>query len=142
MLELLATLAAGWFSGAALYVSLVEHPARMQVSPALALAEFGPSYRRGSVMQASLAACGLIFSVLSWLSGGGATWLIGGVLLGAAIPYTLIVILPVNKRLLEPGLAGNPAATADLLRRWGRLHARRTIAGSVAFLIFLSLLMR
>jgi hypothetical protein len=140
MLELLVTLATGWFSGAALYVSLVEHPARLRCDPAVALAEFGPSYRRATAMQASLAACGLVLAVVTWLSGRGVTWLVGGLLLGAVIPYTLIAMLPLNRRLLDPALAADPAQAADLLRRWGRLHARRTIAGAVAFVIFLSLL--
>jgi hypothetical protein len=38
ILELLATLAAGLFSGASIYVNLVEHPARMQCGTAVAVA--------------------------------------------------------------------------------------------------------
>ena len=58
LLDLIALLCIGLFAGAALYVTLVEHPARLGCGPALAIAEFGPSYRRGAVMQASLAAVG------------------------------------------------------------------------------------
>jgi hypothetical protein len=58
LLDLVALLTAGIFAGAALYVSLVEHPARIECGAALALAEFRPSYRRGAVMQATLAAVG------------------------------------------------------------------------------------
>ena len=42
ILELIATLRAGLFAGAAIYLSLVEHPARLQCGLALAVAEFGP----------------------------------------------------------------------------------------------------
>jgi hypothetical protein len=31
-------------------------------------------------------------------------WLVGGIVLGAVIPFTLIVILPTNKQLLSPAL--------------------------------------
>jgi hypothetical protein len=45
----------------------------------------------------------------------------------------LIVILPTNKRLLDPTLdRGSPEAAA-LLERWGRLHAVRSVASGVAF---------
>jgi hypothetical protein len=43
LLDLVALLSSGLFAGAALYVSLVEHPARIACGPALALAEFRPS---------------------------------------------------------------------------------------------------
>ena len=49
--ELVALLATGLFTGAAIYVTLVEHPARLECGIALALAEFRPSYRRGAVMR-------------------------------------------------------------------------------------------
>jgi hypothetical protein len=57
--ETIATLACGIFAGAAAYVSLVKHPARMECGTRLAAMEFGPSYCGASVMQASLAAIGL-----------------------------------------------------------------------------------
>jgi uncharacterized membrane protein len=133
--ELVALLATGLFAGAAIYVTLVEHPARVEGGAALALAQFRPSYRRGAVMQASLAALGCLAAVVAWLQRGHASLLIAGLLLGAMIPFTLIVILPTNKRLLAPGLDPERAEAMVLLARWGRLHAVRTVAGAVAFLI-------
>jgi len=53
------------FTGAAVYISLVEHPARMECEVELAATEFPPSYRRASVMQAILAALGLLFSLIA-----------------------------------------------------------------------------
>ena len=54
-LQLLATLSAGLLAGAAIYVTFVEHPARMQCGTDLAVTEFGPSYKRATMMQAPLA---------------------------------------------------------------------------------------
>jgi len=56
--EFVAVLACGLFSEAAVYLSLVEHLARMECGVELAATEFAPSYRRATVMQASLAAVG------------------------------------------------------------------------------------
>jgi hypothetical protein len=100
--EFVAGLACALFSGAAVYLSLVEHPARMECGVELAATEFVPSYRRATVMQASLAAVGLVSCIAAWLAGASFLWVIGGVLLGSVIPFTLIVILPINKQLLNP----------------------------------------
>ncbi|HYR73727.1 MAG TPA: DUF1772 domain-containing protein [Candidatus Acidoferrum sp.] len=135
ILELVALLCTGLFAGAAIYVSLVEHPARLECGPALAIAEFGPSYRRGAVMQASLAVVGCLAAVAGWTQGSATSVLISGLLLGVAVPFTLIAILPTNKRLLDAGLdRGSPEAAA-LLARWGHLHAVRTMLSGVAFLL-------
>ena|SRR5213593_2092850 len=102
--EFFAVLACGLFTGAAVYISLVEHPARMECGVEIAATEFPPRYRRASVMQATLAAVGLLSSIAASLAGATFWWLIAGVLLGSVIPFTLIVILPTNKQLLNPVL--------------------------------------
>ena len=56
--EIVAVLTAGLFAGAAIYITAVEHPARLDCGTALAVREFAPSYRRATVMQASLAVLG------------------------------------------------------------------------------------
>ena len=131
--EALAVLRAGLFAGAAIYITLVEHPARLECGTELAVTEFGPSYRRATLMQASLAAVGLIAAVLAWMQGRGIAVLAGGALLGLVIPFTLVVILPTNTRLQDPGLDRRSAEAAALLARWGRLHAVRSGLGALAF---------
>jgi hypothetical protein len=134
--ELAALVSAGLFAGAALYINLVEHPARLSCGVPLALAEFKPSYHRAAAMQASLAAIGLLSGLAAWLAGSGLGWLIGGVLLGSVIPLTLVVIFPTNKQLLDPALDANSAQAATLLARWNRLHAIRSVLGLAAFVTF------
>lgn len=137
VLQLVAMLSAGLFAGAATYVTFVEHPARMQCGTSLAVTEFGPSYKRGATMQAPLAAFGFLSGITVSLIGGNNLWAVGGTLLGIAIPLTLIVIMPTNKQLLDPGLDEASDLAKQLLVRWGRLHALRTILGVLAFLTFL-----
>jgi len=138
ILAALSVICAGLFAGAALYVTAVEHPARLSCGSALALQEFGPSYRRGTRLQASLAAAGLLLSVVAWYQTRQILLLAGGITLGAVIPFTLLIIFPTNHRLLDPKLVPNSPEAGVLLRRWGHLHAVRTILGIAAFMILLA----
>jgi len=137
--EFAAVLACG-LSGAAVYISLVEHPARMECGVEVAAAEFPPSYRRASVMQATLAAMGLVSSIAAWLAGATFWRVTAGALLGSVIPFTLIVILPTNKQLLNPALDRRSPEAGQLLARWGTLHAVRSVLSALSLLLFVYLL--
>jgi hypothetical protein len=132
-----ALFACALFAGAAAYVSWVEHPARMESGLATALAEFVPSYRRASVMQASLAALATLGGLARWALGGGTAWLVGAACIFAVIPFTLVVIMPTNKKLLDPRRTPGDPETGGLLATWARLHAVRTLLGLAATVLFL-----
>lgn len=142
LLSWLATLAAGLFAGAAVYVSLVEHPARLSLGGRSAVQQFRPSYRRGAAMQAPLALVGAAAGIAHWALGGSAAWGIGGLALGALVPFTLLVIMPTNVRLLDERLDAGSDETAALLRRWARLHAVRSAVSVIVFAGFVALLAR
>ena len=127
---------AGLFGGAALYITLVEHPARMQCGTLLAATEFGPSYQRAAVMQAALAVVGTVAGAVAGLAYGSTAWLTGSLLLFLVVPFTLIVIFPTNHKLLDPALDKSSAEARDLLVRWGRLHEVRTVLSLGAFIVF------
>ena len=138
----LATLTSGLFTGAAIYINLVEHPARMQAGTQLALTEFAPSYHRATVMQVSLAALGFVSALQAWRTSADARWLVGGGVLIAVIPFTAVVILPTNRQLLDPATGLDLERAEQLLTRWGRLHAVRSVASLASLLLFLFLLGR
>ena len=80
---------------------------------------------------------GTLAAIAAWLQGAPAPWLVGGLLLGAVIPFTLIVILPTNNRLLDPSLDKDSALAEQLLQRWATLHAVRSALSLASFLVFL-----
>ena len=90
-------------------------------------------------MQATLAAVGLASSIAAWLAGAAFWWLVAGALLGSVIPFTLFVILPINKLLLSPTLDKQSVEAERLLARWARLHAVRSVLSGLALLLFLCL---
>jgi hypothetical protein len=143
LVQFIAVLATAIFAGAAIYINLVEHPARMGCSTELAATQWAPSYKRATLMQAPLAVIGGVNGIGAWWFGSGVPWLLGAMLILAVVPYTLIVIEPTtNRPLLEPGRDRRSAETHDLLVRWGRLHAVRSVLGLVASALFIWQLVR
>jgi len=134
--EFLAVLCAAVFAGAAIYVNLVEHPARMSLDTRSAAAQWAPSYRRATLMQAPLAVLSFLAGCAAWFLGGGTAWLIAALLIGVVVPFTLIVIFPTNHKLLDPSLDKASPEAHRLLVRWGRLHEVRTVLGLGAFIVF------
>ena len=133
----LALITAALFAGAAVYVNAAEQPARLALDDRALLAEWKPSYAYGKLMQASLALISTVFGLLAAYLTGRWIWLAGAALILAPWPWTLFVILPVNKVLeATPADAAN-AATRRLIERWGRLHAVRSALGVAATLVYL-----
>lgn len=138
--QYVAVLCCTLFAGAAVYINLVEHPARLGCGTALAATVWGPSYLRATAMQAPLAVVSCLAGIIAWLLGGGIGWLVAAVTIGLVVPVTFIVIMPVNSRLLDPAKEPDSDETLALLVRWGRLHAIRSVLGVIASLIYLALL--
>jgi Domain of unknown function (DUF1772) len=104
---LLALVIAAAFAGAAIYINVAEHPARLGLPAGALLTQWKPSYARGFAMLLS-----------NW-------------------PYTLPGIMPTNRQLLATAPESADAVTRSLLQRWGRLHAVRSGLGAIATMLFL-----
>ena len=137
MTELLALVTAAAFTGAAIYVSVAEQPARLVLDDRALLAQWKPSYAHGALMQASLALVSTVFGLLAFWMTRDWRWLVGALLILANWPYTLVVILPVNKRLNATPLEAASAQTRDMIKTWGSLHAGRSALGLAATAVYL-----
>jgi uncharacterized membrane protein len=138
----LALIAAAVFSGAAMYVNVAEQPARLTLDDRALLAEWKPAYKLGAAMQAPIAVAGCLLGLLTWWQTGVWQWLLGAIFMIANWPYTLLVILPTNNKLMATDPAKADAETRIAVERWGRLHAVRTALGYAAMLAFLWALVR
>jgi hypothetical protein len=134
--ELALTIAAV-FTGAAIYINIAEQPARLQLDDRSLLTEWKPAYKRGYIMQATLAIVGGVFGLVAYFSAPDWRWLLGALVLLSNWPYTIFVIMPTNKRLMDTPLEAATVETRRMLERWGALHAGRSALGLVATLIFL-----
>ena len=137
LLLAITTAIAGIFFGAALYVNLVEHPARVSCGAAAAVKEFKPSYRRGAIMQGSLSAAGFVLGLIAAWQLSDVHIAMNAVLLGLPIPVTLLFIAPTNRQLLSAGLDPATSHASELLARWNRRPWIRTTLGGLAFVLFI-----
>jgi Domain of unknown function (DUF1772) len=133
----LALVSAALFTGAAFYVNFAEHPARLKLDDRSLLAQWKPAYKRGTIMQSTLAIVGFVLGGAAWWLSGGSAFLLGAVLMLANWPWTLLAIMPTNQALMATDPASAGSGSRALLTRWNSLHAIRTSLGAAATLSFL-----
>jgi uncharacterized membrane protein len=136
LIELVAVLGSTLFTGAAVYISAVEHPARLSCGTELAATEWAPSYKRATVMQVPLALIAGLSGIVRSVQGGDPLWAWAALILLAVIPFTLIVIRPTNHQLLDPRRDRGSDETRRLLTTWGRLHGIRSALSVAASILF------
>jgi hypothetical protein len=140
--QFICTFCTALFAGAALYINVAEHPARMSFETSVAAKQWAPSYRRATWLQAPLALLGSAAGLTAWLLGASSVWLVAALLIGAVVPFTFIAIMRTNKKLLAPDRDLTSPETRALLQRWGKLHAVRTAMSLVATVLCIWLLAR
>ena len=119
---LLALVFASAFTGAALYVNLVEQPARLALGRHLHGREWAPSDRRGFALLGGLALLSALAAIVAFSQGGDIRWLVGALLVLASWPYTFFVIVPLNNRLLSAPASQPEADAREMVTVWGRLE--------------------
>ncbi|GEP08261.1 DUF1772 domain-containing protein [Methylobacterium gnaphalii] len=132
----MAFLTAALFTGAAFYVGAVEQPARLVLDDRAMLSQWKPSYKRATVMQASLVVLSFCLGFAAWIQQDRLGWIAGALLMLANLPVTFRLIMPVNKRLMATDPAEAGPETRALILRWGALHAIRTALGIAAAMAY------
>jgi hypothetical protein len=129
----LATAAA--FTGAAAYINWAEQPARLALDDASSLKEWRLSYAKGLKMQASLAMVSGLLGLAAFYFEHRSMAAVGGVLMLANWPYTLLAVNPTNRRL--GAMSDGGASPRPLIQKWGWLHAGRTLLGCAGLCAYL-----
>ncbi len=127
--QLLAFAAACAFVGAALYINLVEQPARLALDANAILREWAPSSRRGSILMSILAIISALSGYAHDLGTGDVRWLIGGTIMLASLAASYFGMTPLNILLYVTRREAPASAIRDLVREWGLLEWGQTIIG-------------
>jgi hypothetical protein len=100
------------------------------------LAQWQPSYKRALPIQSGLAIAGGVAGLVVGYFSADWGWFAGSILLLANWPFTLFVIMPVNKRLMAMQEAEAGPESRVMLLQWGKLHNVRSALGAAAMLFF------
>lgn len=137
ILVLLAILASGTFFGAALYISLVQHPAILECETSVGKKFFPKMYNRAAPVQVTLAVISFLAGLLQWYLSVNILWLVAALLMISVVPITLIIIKPINDMLLSDNHVLEHAETEKLLKQWGTKHVFRTVVSGISFFVYL-----
>src|SRR5262245_31165001 len=114
---------AAFFAGAAIYITVVEQPARLLLDNRNLLLEWQTTYPVGLKVQGTLVIVTGLGAIWAWWLSRDWRWIVGALMILANWPYTLIALQPINSELLAltPGQA--EARSRALIEQWGYLHA-------------------
>ena len=127
----LALVTAAMFTGAAIYVSVAEQPARLALDDRAMLVEWKHSYERAAIMQASLALISAVFGATAFWQSGDWRWLAGALLVLANGPHHLVIRLTNN--VLRSERAGCVRSTRTLIEWWSAARRSRRARLYVAY---------
>ena len=103
--EFVAVLSCSPFTGASLYINLVEHPARMECGAEIAatgvFAQLSSSHNHASDLRGSRST---VVHSHAWLAGAAFWWVVAGIVQISVIPFTLIAILPNQQAVAQPDI--------------------------------------
>ncbi len=133
---LVALILATLFAGAAIYILVAEQPARLALADAPLLRHWQESFPRAARIQGGLAVLASLAGALAFWRVRNPLWLVGAALMLANLPFTLIVIAPVNDSLLALGAEQMGTAGRALIERWGMLHGVRAGLSVLAIAAF------
>lgn len=135
--EFLALFLCGTFFGAAVYISIAQHPASLKAGVSVAAKFFPPMYGLAAPMQIVSALGGTLGGLVQWYLTDNILWAIGAAFLVFVIPFTLVVLKPINDQLLDSEAQRTESETEKLLNLWAPRHLVRSIASGLSFAIYL-----
>ena len=137
IIEVLALFLCGTFFGAAIYISMAQHPATMKTGIPFATKFFPPMYALASRLQIALAAGGTLAGVTQWYLSRDPLWAIGAAFLFFVVPFTIIALKPINDQLINSSAQRSDSQTEGLLKAWAPRHWVRSITSGLSFIVYL-----
>lgn len=136
--ENFALFSGGLFSGAAIYISLTEHPPRTLLSLSSILALYRTNASRIRAVLTTLAAMTALAAILASALGAGIGWLVGGAIHAAAVVFLLTNGARISEELDDLGAGSEFEARGKrLLQRQALHYSILSLAGLIAQGLFI-----
>jgi hypothetical protein len=120
------------FLGAAIYIGLVEQPARLKLGTRAMVREWAVSDHRGTILLTTLSLVSAVLAFIQYRISGDVRWIIGGLAILASWPYEYYVLVPVSIWLCAVPPEKESAPARKLMRDWGLLEWGYALIGFVA----------
>ena len=129
-LKVVATLTTGFFSGGSAYAGYAVQPAVMALDGPNSLKAMKHVLTNSSPMPVTIIV-GTASATGAYLLTRGTSkedigWLVGAALFGAVLPYTSMIIMPMNSRVWKDEVP--PSEVQSLMKHWLNMHWIRTAA--------------
>ncbi|MDA7706709.1 DUF1772 domain-containing protein [Flavobacteriaceae bacterium] len=125
--------------GIALTATVIVHPILLMAKKTTAIEVFKPFFDKTHIwvliLSIIVTLLALAYSILTenwWWFGTSMLMHLNG-------PYTIVYMMPLNRRLMDPDVDPTSDQTANDIKKWGTLHLVRTILNGVIFLAFIVL---
>lgn len=125
--------------GVALTASVIIHPILVKVEKTVAIEIFKPFFDKTHILVLILSIFITILALVYSIFTGNLWWVGVSLLLHLNGPYTLLFMMPINKRLMDKNVDPGSEKTAEDLKKWGKLHLVRTVLNGIIFLAFVIL---
>lgn len=125
--------------GIALTATVIVHPILLMAKKTTAIEVFKPFFDKTHIwvliLSIIVTLLALAYSILTenwWWFGTSMLMHLNG-------PYTIVYMMPLNRRLMDPNVDPTSEQTGNDIKKWGTLHLVRTILNGVIFLAFIVL---
>ncbi|XP_065057920.1 uncharacterized protein LOC135685783 [Rhopilema esculentum] len=138
--KLTTVLAQGLITGTAYYITMVEVPARLALDMPLAVKSWKPCFNGAKNSQIFWSTFSMLGGFIVYYLEYGTPkecilWPIASAMVVSIVPYTLIGMMPLNNQLVETQkcIEKGDRWIEGSLKKWGSLHAVRTVINLGAF---------
>eukprot|EP00794_Sanderia_malayensis_P020032 gene20032-21996_t len=135
-LKVLSTVSAGIYAGGISFIAYAAMPAARSLRSSCLLKVNKAVFPRCGPLPLTHAISTLSATGVYFASGDKdeCGWLGGALAMGSLIPYTFLLIFPVNKRVMDGEVADDDAPA--LFQTWSNYHALRTAVAGGVFIFF------
>jgi len=125
--------------GIALTATVIVHPILVMAKKVTAIEVFKPFFDKTHIWVLVLSIIVTLLALAYSLMTGHWWWFGISMLMHLNGPYTILFMMPLNRRLMDENVDPLSEQTASDIRKWGGLHLVRTILNGLIFISFIVL---